>query len=78
MPTTIHISPERLKLLANGRLNGVEIKPVLHHLAVCDFCLGVIDVFWNAPPESAEASLPTHVANRIKTKVLSQIQQSLV
>jgi hypothetical protein len=75
MAMITHIAPERLKKLANGRLNERESKPVLHHLAICDFCLGVIDVFWSGPPENPDAALPQDAAYRLKINVLRQIQQ---
>ena len=75
MAMITHIAPERLKKLANGLLNERESMPVLHHLAVCDFCLGVIDVFWSGPPENLDAVLPPDTAHRLRINVLRQIQQ---
>lgn len=75
MAITNHIAPELLRHFANGRLSTAGSEIVLRHLAMCDFCLGLANAFWQAEPENRAAIFPSVVRLRLKQVVNQEIQR---
>ena len=74
MAITNHIAPELLRHFAKGRLSAAGTELVLRHLAVCDFCLELANIFWLTELENRAETFPPEARLRQEWIVLQEIQ----